>query len=96
MVKNLKKLEICEIKPDLFQTSSKPPCMWKRAVRRSTLKKAEADVKTNQGATFNQVVQKSVNFTNQFSGTLPKTAPKPYFLSTHNCLVSKRFTTAPF
>ena len=60
--------------------------MWKKAVLKSALKKAEVDVKskeeTKQGATFKQVVQKLVISPPLFRNS-PETAPNPQFLLTH-------------
>ena len=66
--------------------------MWKKAELKSALKKAESDMKTKeetkQGATFTQVVQKSLISTTPSSGNLPETAPNPKFFRLYNCSVS--------
>ena len=72
--------------------------MWKKAVLWSALKKAEANVKTeeetNQGATFNQVVQKSLIPPPPLQELSQKLPLPPIFFLHINCSVSKHFTTA--
>ena len=76
--------ELFSVKAELFQTSSDPPRMRAEAAPKSTLKKAEAVDNTKEETKWEprstQVVQNSLKkATTHYSGTLPETAPNPYF-----------------
>ena len=66
------------------------PQMWNKTELKNALKKAVSVVKikeeTNQGAKFNQVIQKIWISPSRSSGTLPETAPNP--ISFNNCTAS--------
>ena len=84
--------------PDLFQTPSDPPMWWEAAHKRaqeveSCRWRPRRRQSPERHSKSRSLWRKTTTPLQDLSQKLPQ---KPYFLSTHNCSVSKRITAALF